>query len=312
MVTLVGLLAPGCNKAEDASPSPQTSAAPEVAIVPPEMVPEPAPAEPEPPGPKAPLSPEAPAGPKAPPSPKPVGDVIEVIGKPMGTPGMELPCNTEMFTSTTLPAIAIDGSKLARLSWLGSAGAAEEDGELDLLVFDASGSVLEQVLLWHPDDVLRAESPEACAALATELEQRRREANAVLAATDWRSLDRLPPLHELVGEKVVEVALVGGPTLAIRQPKVAVYAKLPMPELRIIGRDPEFARECGTAPVLLEAWRDPISNTLLLEFTGDGYVIDLCDYPPAFRVVSLSFDKPPPDDAAWGRAPAWHELEAVG
>lgn len=295
MVTLVGLLLPGCNKAEDASPVPQTSAAPEIGIAPPVLVPEP----------------DAPAVPE-PLDSKPAGDVVEIIGKPMGTPGMRLPCNTEMFTSTTLPAIAIDASKLARLDWVGSAGAAEEDGELDLLVFDASGSVLEQVLLWHPDDVLRAESPETCAALATELEQRRREANAVLAATDWRSLVRLPPLHELVGPTVVEVALVGGPTLAIRQPKVAVYAKLPMPELRMIGRDPEFAQECGSAPVLLEAWRDPVSDTLLLEFTGEGYVIDICDYAPVFRVVSPAFDKPVPGDAAWGRTPAWHELQAAG
>jgi hypothetical protein len=225
---------------------------------------------------------------------------------------MELPCKIDGFSSTTLPAIATDLSKLARLSWLGHATSGWDDGETSLLVFDASGNTLEQVVLWHPDDVYRAESPDACAALATELEQRLGEAHAVLAATKWRSLVDLPPLLEPVPPKVVEVALVGGPTLAIRQPKVAVYAKLPMPELRVIGRDPEFADMCGSTPVLLEAWRDPISNTLLLEFTGDGYVIDICDYPPVFRVVSLTFEKPPPSDATWGREPAWHELQAAG
>lgn len=222
---------------------------------------------------------------------------------------MPLPCNTELFASPTLPAISIDGSKLARLGWDGSSGAAEEDGVVELLVFDASGSTLEQVVLWQPDDVLRAESPQKCAALATELEQRLAQANAVLAKVAWRSLVRLPPLHELHADTLIEVALIGGPTLAVRQPKVAVYAKQPMPGLRVSNRDPEFAAECGSSPVLLEAWRDPIRNTLLLEFTGDGYVIDLCDYPPTFDVVTPTFDKPPPSDAAWGRAPVWHEQQ---
>lgn len=244
-------------------------------------------------------------------SDKPSGDHIEVTRKPFGMPGMDFPCTIEMFASTTLPAISLDGSKLARLGWIRSSGAAESEGEVELLVFDASGSTLERVRLWHPDDLDRAEqSPAACAALATELEQRRGEANAVLAASEWRSLVRLPALHELTAGKVVEVALIGGPTLAIRQPKVAVHAKLPMSDLRVPTSDSEFAQECPSAPVLLDAWRDPITNTLLLEFTGEGYVSDVCDYAPVFRVVSPHFDSPPPVDAPWGRASTWLELEA--
>ena len=225
----------------------------------------------------------------------------------------ETPCGGPFFRPGALPAVREDGEVIAYLDGSADNLGMEVDRDIDLVMVEVDNHELERVPLWRG----RTESLDSrsCHRMRRVFREQLAVSRALLGASRWRALERLPEHIDENGTPsecadvraqwerpspsdthinltcggrphVLELALTPGPNLVLRVPRVRVVAKRALGRLEVPVEwswdDPKW---CQSRPLLYEAWRDPLSSTYLVEFTDARFTSDACGLDNLVRVV---------------------------
>ncbi len=252
-------------------------------------------------------------------------------------------CTPEMFASAGLPAVRGDGERIAAITIEGPANGDDLSFDYAIAWFDRSGATVETLELWTPARIDSVPDAAACRKSNEDFRALVAKANARFSTGGWTRMERLAAHIDLVHDlevpaescrgkalptttpsadtlppvvtcdnkpRVLEAALVGGPTLALRVPGVKVWHRQPAKGLRIPITDTWEKGMCSSAPVVDDAWRSPEHRLVLLRFDGADAMMDACGYRRLHGVLDLPELELP--ELSWSRSPSPVDLMIAG